>query len=741
METDNSAVPENGLARFACDYCRQKKFRCSKELPKCSACKPWSSSCNYSRDKPAGSQSHVLLEPKPPTGAQAVTSATDIESRLQNIEHIVERLTQSVDQIVAAVVPKKLARNPSVSFPNVTSGSAGPSNTITAEHKDPAPNLFIRPAHAFSFLKETKAQIDAIKKASTRLAHQTAYSELQYLSSSLTTATVGSEATKGAKTFYVPSKAAGYQLMGRFLEHSPQGEPFFRSPPDDLLQQVIFDPGNVKQKAWVVYVNYMMLALVSAREKEESSEAKHFRRNMQLALNDSTIFLEPNEVNLQTLALLAMHGEDYASPNLSWMLVGHACRQAEAIGLHQPNHSDYESQQRSLCMFWLLFVVDKSCSLAFGRSSFLPVGLYRDVPLPDFNYMLKFQPHNEPDFRNSRNPSQVSTFGAHYLTQGMKLARLMGDVLTLLIPGQPYVRREEVRVQLETWHKETNQVLYETLDKERSSTAEAHLREMSLGITSMKFQYLHIVIVLHKGDPACAKILLESAREALSLLPHMVSNWSSIYNGVVWHLLYYPFIPFFVVFEHIVHDKTSNASSKTNNDISLLSTTVSYFSSMRAQLRLLAPVCARLEHVASIFLQLAQAHANERRLPHSGEPKVNSVFPSSAPPLSTQFLGHGDNERIASVFQTVNEDEGIIADLDISTLLDWLPADTAASWPVEFTATSQQSRAGTAFNSSLITEEQTERASRGRKRTFDATFDWFSWDTYYTDSGSRRAFS
>ncbi|KAF9875363.1 fungal specific transcription factor domain-containing protein [Colletotrichum karsti] len=233
------------------------------------------------------------------------------------------------------------------------------------------------------------------------------------------------------------------------------GEAFFHNPSDDQLRQIIFQPDSVKEKAWIVYVNYMMLALVSANETEESIQVKQFRRNMQIALNDSTIFLEPTEANLQALTLLAFHGEDYASPNLSWMLVGHACRQAEALGLHALTHGDYDARQRRLCMFWLLFVVDKSCSLAFGRSSFLPSSLYLDVPLPDFNYMLKFQPHNASSFSNSKNAPLISTFGAHLLTKGMQFAKLMGFVLDLLTPGKSLIPKEKVARKLEEWYRQT----------------------------------------------------------------------------------------------------------------------------------------------------------------------------------------------------------------------------------------------------------------------------------------------
>ena len=60
------------------------------------------------------------------------------------------------------------------------------------------------------------------------------------------------------------------------------------------------------------------------------------------------------------------------------------------------------------------------------------------------------------------------------------------------------------------------------------------IREMSLGISSIKFQYLHSLILLLKGDESSSALRLFSAREAISILSSMVSNWSSVYNGVVW---------------------------------------------------------------------------------------------------------------------------------------------------------------------------------------------------------------
>jgi hypothetical protein len=179
---------------------------------------------------------------------------------------------------------------------------------------------------------------------------------------------------------------------------------------------------------------------------------------MQLALNNSNIFLEPRHANVQALAFLAMHGEHYAAPNLSWMLLGHACRQAEALGMHSPTHQAPEHRQQRLCLFWLLFLIDKSCSLAFGRPACLPTALYENVPLPDQNFILKFNPHERAAFGGQQGASKGSRFGAEVVIRSIQWAKLAGVLSDLLSTDNSANARVEIRSELEKWHLETEQV-------------------------------------------------------------------------------------------------------------------------------------------------------------------------------------------------------------------------------------------------------------------------------------------
>lgn len=241
-----------------------------------------------------------------------------------------------------------------------------------------------------------------------------------------------------------------------FLDHSQVGEPFFRFPSDDILRQIVFEPEKVREKAWIVSFNYVLLAAISTEHDEHEDK---LRKNFQVALNDSRIFLEPSLANVQTLALLAVHGEDFAAPNISWMLLSHACRQAEALGLHAKNNKDtFDEWQHKLCLFWMLFTLDKSCALAFGRSAFLPLSLYRHVPLPGKEFMQKFSPHDTKDFGSEQRNSQTPGFGALMFNNTIELAKLTSDVLDALGVGNSDQSKDKSRSKLEKWFSTTNMV-------------------------------------------------------------------------------------------------------------------------------------------------------------------------------------------------------------------------------------------------------------------------------------------
>ncbi|KAJ5281836.1 hypothetical protein N7478_007208 [Penicillium angulare] len=475
----------------------------------------------------------------------------------------------------------------------------------------------------------------------------------------------------------------------------------FLSPSEDILRQVLFEPEKVRERAWIVSFNYTLLAAISAPHDENE---KILRHNSQLALNDSRIFLEPSLANIQALALLAVHGEDYASPNTSWMLLSHACRQAEALGLHIRKSKDtLDEWQHKLCLFWLLFTLDKSCALAFGRPAFLPLSLYQDVPIPDEAIISKFSPHDVRLLDTQLEKAQTSCFGSLVLKSTIALAQLMSDVLVVLSEVKSEKFKEDIWSKLEGWFATTHVALKQAMEYEQASADAYQIREMKLGINSVNFQYLHILTLLLKGDRYSA-LRLSCAREAISILPSLVSNWGSVYNGVVWQLLYYPFTPFFVIFENVVQQPSQYAGYE--DDLRLLATAVNYYAEMKSQMRLLSSLCSKLQHTMSVFFQLAQSHTG-----NVGETKL----PKDKAPISQE------EEAVPPWNDLIDMDLG---DLDITPYLNWLPIDMNHTFQI------------------LETELQAPKVrpshnfeecgpAYSQKPISDRTFDWFLWDDYY----------
>ncbi|KAF5232622.1 hypothetical protein FAUST_8654 [Fusarium austroamericanum] len=674
-------MTSTALARYACDYCRHKKFRCTRELPKCGECKPWPVPCNYSRDIPDTGTNSTTTAPLANT-----KKLNDVQLQLQNIEKAIRDLTDIVNKAVVAIN-------------EVSSTSRKEDTSLHATSAEPdgqTSRLYVGKHNSFSVLEDAQNSVQKATGSLSSSLHHNAASELQFLSTSLTTT------------------AQGYQLIGKFLESVCLGDAFFTAPSEELVLQVIFKPEGVSRKAWIVYINYMILTMLS---EDQSTEAKGFRHNVKLALNDSKIFLEPHLVHLQTLILLAIHGEDYASPSLSWMLVSHACRQAEALGLHLSNGSDSETHQRRLSLFWMLFAVDKSCSLAFGRPCFLPSTTYAKVALPDLGHLTRFQPRSD----SADGRAKSSIFGAHMFLARMELARLEGDVLHLVNSEVLGTSRNQLRADLTEWHTRTNQVLHNIFNTERASSSPNQLREMSLGISTMNFEYLHVFMVLTRADASCVGSRLSAAREAISLLPSLVSNWTSIYNPMTWHLLYFPFIPFFVIFEDLVQGRASRTTTTKQHDIELLSATVSYYSSLRDQLQLLAPMCERLKNVANVFHRLAVALVGSNGT-STQDTELLQRFPDGG--IShTRTL----ESNVSMIFKEIQAELANEIGDDLKQYLEWLPSDILCVPSGSLGDVSSGNMTKETFND--FPSSAQEEGPRGTKRPFDVMFDWFAWDS------------
>lgn len=88
------------------------------------------------------------------------------------------------------------------------------------------------------------------------------------------------------------------------------GEPFFSTLPLGLLPKIVFEPWTVAERGWVVIFNCILAAAIPPDEPFARGLSLRLRWNTWPALDDSCMFLEPSEVNIQTLKLRVLFSPD-----------------------------------------------------------------------------------------------------------------------------------------------------------------------------------------------------------------------------------------------------------------------------------------------------------------------------------------------------------------------------------------------------------------------------------------------
>lgn len=229
----------------------------------------------------------------------------------------------------------------------------------------------------------------------------------------------------------------------------------------------MFEPWTVSERGWIVIFNCLLAAAIPPDDPFAKGLSLRLRWNTWLALEDSCMFLEPSEVKIQALVLLACHGQDFATPSLSWNLISHACRMAQALGLHMYTSTGgitEKARDHRICLFWSLFMLDKSLSLAFGRPPFLPGSFYDSVPVPGPDLLAKFKPHKSGiESDNAQQNKEHDTFGTLYVLQSLKLSKIMGRISVDLQAGSGITTDAHamdsfivtLRNELDNWMRET----------------------------------------------------------------------------------------------------------------------------------------------------------------------------------------------------------------------------------------------------------------------------------------------
>ncbi|KAH8807173.1 hypothetical protein F5884DRAFT_899619 [Xylogone sp. PMI_703] len=695
----STPVRPAALAKSACDYCRAKKLKCSREIPQCSRCKQWPrSTCEYNHER-YGRKKRI-----PPSGAT-------VDDRLNRIESSLGQLTGTLKGL-GQLVESNIQSRPNAGSQSTMIESSAHDSEQSFTYKDPA-QVLCSLSQINSDLEMLKSQISSVP------AHLNGSASLNDLSEKLETVKFGSDkvredvrSTKASGyLFYIPTKEEGMGLTRTFLDVIHAGRPLYMPPAEDLLEKIIYEPSTVADRGWIVLFNWLVFTGTPAGQDPRTISLRaRLRWNTWLALDDSSLFLEPAVINIIALLTLATHGSDFATPNLSWILTGHASRLAQAINIHlfQFTSEEKEAQIQRLFLFWSLYTTDRSVGLAFGRPYIFAAPFYENIPLPEPEELEQFKPH--------LHQSRPSYYGPHFFIQSIHLAKLRGRVSDLLqslgfLNRSVYLDKKwELHRDLSNWNTQTQQLLQSDRAIELQSCSEDEIKELDMGLENMKFQYHHLLVLLTRHHDADREACLHAARNAIWSLDKLVSTSSQVYNGIIWQLLYYPFTPFFVLFGNIIRDPL-NPSAIT--DIKLLQATESYFMQMTS----IGNMVGKLEKIANVFASLAGMYVAEA----VEKAKVQN-----------QQTPQREVNRVDAQMSTPSDDVEISTPLESSEpenneFFNWLSTANISQQDMFETGESTQGL-GTVNMDINPSDMFSSLTNGGVKRPLEYDFDWFSWD-------------
>jgi hypothetical protein len=287
----------------------------------------------------------------------------------------------------------------------------------------------------------------------------------------------------------------------------------------------------------------------------------------------------------------------------------------------------------------------------------------------------------------------------------------------------------------------------------QADSDEGQRKEMTLGLNSFIFQFYHLEVLLSRHDELNPELCLESARNALTVLPRLISTSEQVYNGIIWYvhdvsfscvvanrrrqLLYYPFNPFFVLFGNIIHAPLSGNASQ---DVQLLRSTVSYYTEMSIGENSFA---RKLKGVANVFASLAELYIDDARLRNSlgvgasirpnvsrysdSEPIVAAVTSMSDLPFTTE--GHNMSTSTFDFdFSAGNNLLNCFTDLDFTSQLDFGGQQSFAASENGNFASLHSAAPNPMAALQFDVFESLEKCRVGSKRPLEYTFDWFAWD-------------
>ncbi|KAI1928138.1 hypothetical protein LOZ66_005313 [Ophidiomyces ophidiicola] len=325
--------------------------------------------------------------------------------------------------------------------------------------------------------------------------------------------------------------------------------------------------------------------------------------NFETVISTFDLFVEPSYDNILALALGAFHATELSKISLCWNFTAVAARMCQSLGYHRAsikkdgNGEDSVNITLKKGVFWFIYLMDKNMSLCLGRTS----------TLQDYDISVEY-----PDLPID---SGVRPWRILY-ESWLDLSRIVGRVYEHLFSAQALCDSAASRLK-------KARALEEEIKNWRSEFTRC---DLGLAHHSFFFQwmgpsadlsyYLLLTLVYRvlpptqpPETPSGLSIgCVEAARNAMQLHQQVMLAFNEkdtyILKGYVdWTLLQCPFVPFLVIFCHIV-------ASGDLDDLRLLGDVATNLQSAGK----VSEGAERLYRLCMVFYQVAKVYVNAKLL-------------------------------------------------------------------------------------------------------------------------------
>ncbi|BDD58791.1 hypothetical protein MAP00_004041 [Monascus purpureus] len=281
--------------------------------------------------------------------------------------------------------------------------------------------------------------------------------------------------------------------------------------------------------------------------------------NVESALAGLNLLLPATKDNIQALTLGAMHAIEISRPSFAWTLTSTAAQLCQALGYHRASSMENDTQktrENKLRTFWTLYCLNKALSLRLGRASVIQD---YDISLPSENEDL-----------TAAGPWRA------VVPLWIRLAMIQGKVYELLYSPAALCQSEGERVaHAERLAAEMRLGVIEPF--ERLSINPKDISDLdSLYLRFDRVSRLSVLTLIYRAIPPqgdahftftmdCIKTARNALEAHLTCMTSLKESDESLKCSYMhWTIMYAPFVPFIVIFCHIIEFSSNNPNTESS---------------------------------------------------------------------------------------------------------------------------------------------------------------------------------